>query len=144
VPGTGNRIATRSDTGYVDAGPAGGYYKLSAVDVNGNESGYAVVTPSGTTAAPTLPLTFGLDAVRPTPWTGSDLTIAFTLTDARAARLELLDTSGRRILGRDVTALGVGRHTLALLDGGRLAPGLYLVRLSQGGEVRTRRVVVID
>ncbi len=42
VPDAGHLIATRSDTGYVDAGPPGRTYKLSAVDVNGNEGGYAL------------------------------------------------------------------------------------------------------
>lgn len=52
VPGPGNTIASPSDTGYADVGQAGSYYKLSAVDVNGNESGYALLTPAGTTSVP--------------------------------------------------------------------------------------------
>ena len=41
TPDVAHLIATRSDTGYVDPGPPGRCYKLSAVDVNGNESGCA-------------------------------------------------------------------------------------------------------
>ena len=48
VPSPGTQIAALTDTGYVD--PAGSvyYYKLSAIDRHGNESGFSVVLPSGT------------------------------------------------------------------------------------------------
>ena len=48
VPGPGNLIAAKPDTGYSDAGPAGNYYRLSAVDIHGNESGFALLTPANT------------------------------------------------------------------------------------------------
>ena len=69
TPGPASLIATRSDTGYVDAGPAGSYYKLSAVDVNGNESGYAVLTPNGTTEVerPSVPRAVFLAPPSPNP-----------------------------------------------------------------------------
>lgn len=54
VPTAGNLIANTSETGYVDVGPAGSYYKLSAVDVNGNESGYTLLSPTGTTGGTTV------------------------------------------------------------------------------------------
>ena len=38
----GSLVVSKSDTGYVDTGAAGSYYKLSAVDVNGNESNLAL------------------------------------------------------------------------------------------------------
>src|SRR5262249_13024824 len=50
TPGPGNLIATQISTSYADVGLPGSYYKLSAVDVNGNESGFALVTPDQTTA----------------------------------------------------------------------------------------------
>jgi hypothetical protein len=53
VPSSGNLIATLSDTGYVDhpGDQAGAFYKLAAVDVHGNVSRYAMVSPSGPTSA---------------------------------------------------------------------------------------------
>ena len=53
VPGAGNRIATLSDTGYVDHPGAqeGAFYKLAAVDIHGNVGRYATVSPSGPTSA---------------------------------------------------------------------------------------------
>jgi hypothetical protein len=43
----------------------------------------------------------------------------------------------------DVGALGVGIHTVDLAAARHLSPGLYLVRLTQGANVRTARVVVV-
>jgi hypothetical protein len=67
--------------------------------------------------------------------------VRFSLPSAAPARLELLDVAGRRIVSHEV---GVGQHTLDLGVGQRLAPGLYLVRLTQGANTRTTRVAVIS
>ena len=145
TPGPSNRIATPGDTGYADVGPAGSYYKLSAVDVNGNESGFALVTPEGTTGVGgERPVAFALEGVRPNPTSGSGLNVALVLPTGAAARLELLDVSGRRVVAREVGSLGVGRHTVNLAEGRRVAPGLYWVRLTQGANQRTTRVAVIQ
>ena len=144
IPGPGNRIATQSDTGYADAGAAGSYYKLSAVDVNGNESGFALVTPGGTTGVGEEgTVTFALEGVRPIPASGRSLNVAFALPTRAGARLELLDVSGRRVLVREVGSLGAGRHTVNLAEGHRVMPGLYWVRLAQGPSRLTTRVAVI-
>ena len=52
APDAGSLIATSQKLAYTDDGPAGSYYKLSAVDVNGNESGCAVLEPDQTTGVP--------------------------------------------------------------------------------------------
>ena len=145
TPGPGNLIATRSDTGYTDPGPAGRFYKLSAVDVNGNESGFVLITPGQTTGVDgEIAVAFALDNVRPNPTNGRGLNVAFALPTGAAARLELLDVGGRRVLARDVGLLGAGRHTVNLSAGRRVAPGLYWVRLTQGANQRGTRVAVIE
>ena len=83
-----------------------------------------------------------LRGARPNP-TFAGLSAAFTLPDAAAARLELTDLAGRRILARDVGMLGAGEHVVDLADRGRLAPGVYLLRLTRGGEFVTSRAVVL-
>jgi tripartite motif-containing protein 71 len=88
----------------------------------------------------TTPLTFALDPVSPNPSRGGALTVHFSLPTDAPARLDLLDVAGRRIASHDV---GVGQHTLDFGAGQRLAPGLYLVRLTQGANTRTTRVAVI-
>jgi hypothetical protein len=47
VPGAGNLVVATRDTGYTDAARTPYYYKLSAVDLHGNPSHYALVTPEG-------------------------------------------------------------------------------------------------
>ena len=88
-------------------------------------------------------LAIALSPVRPNPSRGGALTVGFTLPSATTASLELLDVAGRRIATRDLGTLGAGHHVLNVGDGSRLAPGLYLVRLRQGANVRVSRAVVL-
>ena len=145
VPSPANLIASRSDTGLVDVGPAGSYYKLSALDVNGNESGYALVTPSGTLdAGEAFAKALELHGVSPNPSPGSRLTVAFSLPATAPARLELLDIAGRRLSAWEARTPTAGRHSVDFATDRRLPPGLYLVRLTHGGASRTARVAVVE
>jgi hypothetical protein len=47
------------------------------------------------------------------------------------------------MLSRSLAGLPAGNHQLRLDDGTRLAPGIYLVRLSHGERSLTARVCVI-
>lgn len=230
VPSPSNLVVAQPDTGYVDqTGSCAHYYKLAAVDVHGNQSLFALVTPTGATstlaslvsaqadpdrvrlvwwsgANPGLGVTvyrrqadtdwapvasiwadgagrltyddaaviagqrygyrlgirdgeaeafagetwvdvpllaLALHGVRPNPAIGSDLTVWFTLPSAESARLELLDVSGRRVAWREVGALGAGGHSVELTEGRKLAPGVYLVRLTQSGKALVARAAVI-
>jgi hypothetical protein len=93
---------------------------------------------------PTRDVGFALDPVHPNPSCGRSLTVRFTLAGAAPATIELLDVAGRRIAFRDVASLGAGHHALDLRQGAHLSPGLYIVRLTQGADVRTARVAVIQ
>ncbi len=90
------------------------------------------------------PVAFALEGAQPNPTHRARLTVTFALPGASPARLELVDVSGRRVAWREVGALGAGRHTVDLAEGRRVAPGFYILRLTQGGELRTRRVLVIE
>jgi hypothetical protein len=83
-----------------------------------------------------------LEGLRPNPAAG-DARVAFTLADDSPATLELLDVGGRRLLAREVGALGAGRHVMALEAGRPLAPGLWFLRLTQGGRSVTARAAVV-
>src|SRR5207247_10493008 len=87
-------------------------------------------------ASPRLTLTGAL----PNPARG-EIRAWFTLPSAEPASLELYDLAGRWVARRDVGALGPGRHMVALAPGRR--PGLYFLRLAQGGRVLSPRVVLI-
>jgi hypothetical protein len=91
------------------------------------------------TAAPPPP---GL-AIRGTNPTGGDrLQVEFTLKHPGPARLELLDVAGRVLASAQVGTMGPGRHSADLAGGKTLLPGIYFLRLSQGGsEMRTRVAV---
>ncbi|MFI5371085.1 MAG: FG-GAP-like repeat-containing protein [Candidatus Eisenbacteria bacterium] len=145
VPGAANRIATLSDTGYVDAGAAGSYYKLSAVDVNGNESAFGLLAPDGTTGVSgAVSVGFALSGVAPNPGRADRMVVAFSLESAAPAQLEVYDVSGRRVASQEVGGFGAGHHTLDLGRGQRLAAGLYMIRLTQAGRVATARAVVVE
>src|SRR5262249_54328635 len=72
-----------------------------------------------------------LTGIQPNP-SPRDLNVSFSLASGAPASLEVLDVRGRRILSRRVGALGAGVHTLNVAQGESLAPGIYVVRLSQG------------
>jgi len=82
-----------------------------------------------------------LAGVWPNP-SRSGFAITLTLADASPARLEVLDLAGRRLLTRDLDRLGPGRHVVGLDEARALPPGVYLLRLSQAGQTRSRRAVV--
>lgn len=97
-------------------------------------------TPVG---AVSLPSAFGL--ARPAnPSFGGRVTLALFLPDASAARLELIDVTGRRVAGREVGSLGPGSHAVRLGDDGGIRPGVYFVRLSRGAKVALARVTILD
>jgi hypothetical protein len=87
-------------------------------------------------------LALALEGLRPNP-AARELTASFTLPSAASATLELLDLAGRRVSEHRVGSLGPGRHALRLGDGRQLAPGVYWLRLTQGGRALTARGVVV-
>ncbi len=145
TPGPSNLVATLTTTSYNDPGASSGnYFKLGAYDVNGNLSAYALTQAGPTTAVGGGPdVAFALDGAA-NPSHGSALRVTFALPSAAHARLMLMDLGGRRIVDREVGSLGAGHHTLELSQGGRIAPGLYFVRLAQGANAKTVRVTVLD
>jgi hypothetical protein len=98
------------------------------------------VAPLGIPPA-AAPIALALEPVRPNPLRGGAIFVSFSLADASAAAIELLDVAGRRIAMRDVGRLGPGRHVVALDEGRDLAPGVYLLCLRQGADMRLARVV---
>ena len=117
--------------------PGQGYaYRLGIL-----EGGITWYTDSTSIEIPVRPL-FALRGVRPNPSSGT-FELVFSLPDAEAARIEVFDVRGRRVLARDVGGLGIGPHTVTLNSGHGLAPGVYLVRLERARESRTMRAVVL-
>lgn len=101
---------------------------------------------SSTAGAPPFqgPHALALAGAQPNPSRDGRLRVRLALPAAGEARLEAFDLAGRRVAARDVGALGAGEHLVDLGHGARLAPGVYLLRLAQGGATRTARAVVTD
>jgi hypothetical protein len=70
------------------------------------------------------------------------LRFVVSLPSSAPARLELMDVTGRRVAGQDVTALGSGEHEV-VLDASGTSQGVYWARLSQAGRMLSSRVVLV-
>jgi hypothetical protein len=71
------------------------------------------------------------------------MNVSLSLPDESPARLAVLDVAGRAVLTRDVGALGAGSHLVPLDLGTSIAPGVYWLRLTQGGHALLARAAVI-
>ena len=146
VPGPGSFVVEQPDTGYVDLGAAGSYYKLAALDIHGNVSRYAVLAPSATTeAGPTRPTTVSLAPPSPNPATAGTIFRFAVPRDARV-RLALFDVSGREVCALKDGEIEAGEYSIPW--GGRdgagrtFKSGIYFIRLVIDGRSLTRRFVV--
>ncbi len=95
-------------------------------------------TPAASPAVAQL----ALEKVVPNPAVGSPQ-ILYSLASWAPARLELVDVSGRQVLGRELGSPGPGRHEARLGAGSAPAPGIYWLRLSQAGHDVTTRVAFV-
>jgi hypothetical protein len=86
-------------------------------------------------------LQLALEGARPNPATEAGR-VWFALPSWEPAVLEVVDIAGRRLLTREVGALGPGWHSLDL-SGSVGRPGLYFLRLSQAGRLLRTRMVII-
>ncbi len=87
---------------------------------------------------------FALDGARPNPSLGRELRVSFSLRSGEPASLELYDITGRRVLGAQVGGRGPGRQSISLARGQRIDAGMYWLRLSQGRDRASARVVVVE
>lgn len=143
TPSPGNRIAATGQLGHDDLGPPGNFYKLAAVDVNGNISAFTLITPATSSTPGADPTSLALALSSPNPSRGTRLSFALALPDDAPARLELLDVHGRRVATRDVGALGAGRHAVDLAPEAGLGAGVYLARLTHSAQTRIVRAIVM-
>jgi hypothetical protein len=142
-------VVAKPDTGYVDAAGEAFFYKLAAVDVHGNESGFALLLPSGAVGVddPLLPAQVWLGPAVPNPMAQEAL-IHFGLPVAGPVRLALYDLRGRqvRVLCDGEQPAG---EQVARWDGrdaaGRAVPsGLYLYRLEAMGKSLMGRLTKVN
>ena len=101
-------------------------------------------TAAVTDAQAALPAVLAVAPAGANPASGGALVVDVALPSAGAARLDLMDVMGRRVASRELGELGVGRHSVDLSAGQRFAPGVYMLRVTQGAEARVARVTVVD
>ena len=77
------------------------------------------------------------------PASNNQFRVTFTLPSGADARLELFDIAGRRHERRELVSLVPGSQTIELSASEPLPNGLYLVRLTQGNNAKTARVMLI-
>jgi hypothetical protein len=130
----------RWDSGY--------YYKVSAVDRHGNESGFAVLGPdmiTGEDPSP-VPMAYYLKQNYPNPF-NPQTTISFGLKVPGHVTLRIFNAAGQlvRIL---VDEPREARHYTEVWDGQNAcgvasASGIYFCYLKTGDYVQTRKMVLL-
>jgi hypothetical protein len=133
------------------AADAGGFVRYADHDVvAGARYGYRLRVGSGTaerlTAETWLDIpnaaTLALAPSAGNPLRGQ-LDFGITLTDATPARIEMLDTAGRRVATRTLTGLPPGHHTIRLEPTVPPGPGVYVIRLTQGPRAATFKAAIV-
>lgn len=139
IPDAGNLVITLTGTDYDDAAPILSFYKLAAVDFNGNVSIYSLAPPD-VTGVPEDELALALRVISPV---SDEVWVEFVLPTTAPANIKLYDVAGRLIVESTVSPSTPGEHRAVLTSGSDIASGVYFIHLEQGGETRVGRVVVL-
>ena len=108
-----------------------------------SEAGGTQTSPEVWIEVPTA-ARFALAGASPNPSPRADLSIAYSLAESSPARLELFDAQGRVVARRDLAACEPGAHRERFAEAAGLRAGLYWLRLTQGANSATARVVLVD
>jgi hypothetical protein len=101
------------------------------------------ITTTATGIGDPRPVALAIRGIVPNP-AAREMQITFALPAPGAARLELLDLAGRAVRAVEVADRGPGVQVVRLDGGATLAPGLYVVRLSQAGRAVSAKVAVLQ
>ena len=113
-------------------------YRLSWDDASGPQQ------TSETWVKVPLSTQFALAGASPNPAPRAGLRVAYSLAERAPARLEVFDAQGRAVARRDLGALEPGAHVESFAEASALRAGLYWLRLTQGENRATARVVLVD
>jgi hypothetical protein len=146
-PAPTNLVYFSTGTNFVDEVIGGHWYKLLAVDVNGNASPAAELSPWAAGAVPGVATgALWLGQATPNP-SVRGASVSFVLTREGHASLRVFDAAGRVVRKLEDRVLASGGHT-ASWDGRdefgvRTPAGIYLYRLEAEGRTLTGRLVVL-
>jgi predicted lipoprotein with Yx(FWY)xxD motif len=151
VPGSGNLIASPKDTTLLDSSwrwNGGYYYKVSAIDIHGNESGFALLTPDNVTGTetPKAPAASYLAQNYPNPFNPTTR-IAFGLSAPGHVSLRIYDAAGR-LVRMFAEGTRPAANYVEVWDGkdasGRaVASGIYFCRLDAGSFTQTKKMILL-
>ena len=145
VPSPGNRIASPLQTWYDDVGVLPFWYRLTAVDIHGNESPSALLLPAGTVdVAENLPREVALALTSPNPARQS-VGLRMDLPVETTVDVAVYDASGRRVWDLAKGAFAAGRWPLLwrgeTRSGSRSPAGVYFVQLRIEKRTWSQRVI---
>ncbi len=141
-------VVNHPATSCVDTPPAGSYYLVVPVDVDGHVGGYSSrLTSEGATPVPgaNLPTALAIGSVAPNPFNPRTTVQLDVPRDARVS-LRIYDLRGRLVAEPFAGDLTAGRHAVVWDGqdhGGHAAPaGIYLLRLDDGQRQVTAKAVL--
>jgi len=151
TPGPGNMIATPQSDEYFDnewTWESGYWYKIAAVDINGNESGFALTGPGDVTSDDPMPLpdaTF-LSQNYPNPF-NPITNIGFGINEQGFISLRIYDAAGRLVATLVDESRPAGRYTTEWngqnTDGSSAASGVYFYRLITKKFEETKKMILL-
>lgn len=147
VPSPANRVVETGTTAFTDAPGVAYVYKVTAIDLHGNESAASTLVPAGTT---------GVDGVAPRELSFAGATphplrtggaFRFALPRPGRVSLALFDQQGRHVRTLLDAERAAGEQVVAWdgggADGAPIAPGMYFARLEAEGRSLVRRVAIV-
>ena len=146
VPSSATLLAASTSTSFADVTGAAYVYKLTAIDVHGNESPVAIAQPTGTLAVgDALPRELAFTLASPNP-ARAGAAMRFALPAATHVRIALFDAAGREVRELANGDFAPGTFTRAwdgAITSGAAAPsGLYFARFTASGRTLTTRFVL--
>jgi immune inhibitor A len=146
-------LAATLDTAYIDSDPdpVTPYYRVAAVDSNGNVSNSTPAIAPDTiivanAAQPGVPITYRLYQNYPNPF-NPNTTIRFDLPIVTHVRILVFDLAGREIQRLADDRFQAGQHLVqwsGLSDAGRESPaGIYIVRLETPRFTANKKMVLL-
>ncbi len=151
TPGPGNLVVSTDEEEIFDSEwswEAGYWYKVSAIDINGNESQFAVLAPDVITGDDPMPVpevTF-LAQNYPNPF-NPVTTIGFGLKESGHVSLRIYDAAGRLVTTLVDESRSAGRYSTEWngksADGSSAASGVYFYRLISKEFEETRKMILL-
>lgn len=150
TPGPGNLVGTTADTILVDeyTGWPGSYYKVSAIDVHGNEGPHALLRPEDVSGgeSPVIPSVDHLAQNHPNPFNPAT-SITYDMARPGHVRIAIFDVSGRPIATLIDRQQEAGRHTISWDgtngEGTAMSSGVYFYMMRTPAYAATRKMVLL-